>query len=1130
MAGKRSTKVDATEAVNEYINKEDWRINANANTNYSHASLINNLAGKVIANYWLDAVYSKEEGEAHRNGDYHIHDLDALSPYCCGHDFQKILDEGFNGVIGRVGSKPPKHFREALYQLANYFGILQAEWAGAQAVSSFDTYLAPHVFFDTKVCGLTYDDIKKAMRNFVFNLNVPSRWGQCVPESYKCLKADGTWVNYKDLKVGDEILVIDMETGKMKPAPVTHVNVFDSPKKLHRYTDGAGFNFEVTPNHRMIYLTNHHRHHEYNNWDLKSSEELLKESSEVTIPTSLWSPLSPDEYMGEDKPFRDCLLELATIVHFFGKRCDDGELRLWTTDSRVKERVEDICEDLDIEIKCYKDEDKGGITVIEFGAGCVQTSLFDLEQIFDEKLVEFLNILSPRQLNIIIDTWNIYNGRFDGNKWTLIVPDKKTQETLAAMVLKTGKGAECYTFQDEDTGLDVHQVYIYKRGPKTVYGREVESTHEKVWCPTTDIGTFVCMTDEGQIFFTGNSPFTNVTIDWTVPNLMKDLSPSRGGKNYFQSILDEWAGQADKEELSKNIVEAVKERFQELDPDTYELLKADDSAVLAAFTYKFFQKEMNTINKAFYEVLNEGDMLGQPFTFPIPTINITEDFEWDGENADLLFENTAKYGSSYFQNFIGSQYMLDENGNKVKDPNAYTPNDVRSMCPLALDTPVITNHGIKRLDKLDEYVDRVMLHGQWYGFRLVTDIPKQRCLVIELDGTLSDGKPIQFVVGEEHLQPVLDQTSGTYVKRPAKYITEADMIPVEVSYDATADQHIQPIGNRFQYGRDRLQYIKIKSITEVPSEPLMCIEVNNEEHNFTLGNGVITSNCRLQLDKKQLRMKGGGLFGSDSKTGSIGVVTINCPRLGYLYKGDKEKLYKKLDQLLDMAKSTLEKKRKFVIDLLERGLYPYTRRYIGSFDTYFSTIGVNGVNEMIRNFTNDEHNITDKYGQDFAKELLKHIREILVRYQEETGNLYNLEATPAEGTMRRFAHSDIEKYPDIIQAGFSDSLPYYTNSTQLPVEFTADAFTALDLQDDLQKQYTGGCVFHVYTRERVSSAEACKRLVRTILSNYRLPYISITPTFSVCPIHGRIEGEHEFCPKCDQELIRRHAQEVDTNL
>lgn len=645
---KRSTKVDASEAVKEYIDKSDWRINANANTNYSHAGLINNLAGKMIANYWLDEVYSKEEGEAHRIGDYHIHDLDNLSAYCCGSDFQKLLDEGFNGVSGRVGSKPPKHFREALYQLANYFGILQAEWAGAQAVSSFDTYLAPYVFFDMYYSGITEDDIKKAIRNFVYNLNVPSRWGQ--------------------------------------------------------------------------------------------------------------------------------------------------------------------------------------------------------------------------------------------------------------------------------------------------------------------------------------PPFTNITIDWTVPQMMRLQGPTRGGDNYFLSIKKEWeeAGKLDQEKWDNLCRESlsrigVDDEAKKIWKDLCEKGERNEDEVFYNLSYAVFQKEMNIINRCFYEVLNEGDMLGIPFTFPIPTINITEDFDWEGENVDLLFESTAKYGYSYFQNFIGSQYMKDENGNKVRNPNAYSPNDVRSMC------------------------------------------------------------------------------------------------------------------------------------------------------------------CRLQLDKKQLRKRGGGLFGSDSKTGSIGVVTINLPRLGYLYKGNEKALYKALDKLCDMAKSTLEKKRKVVTELLDRGLYPYTRRYIGSFDTFFSTIGANGMNECIRNFTNDEHDITDDYGQAFAKKMLTHIREKLVTYQEETGNLYNLEATPAEGTMRRFAHSDKKKYPDILQAG-TDEMPFYTNSAQLPVDFTADAFSALDLQDDLQCMWTGGTVLHLYMRERVSSADACKRLVRSVLSNYRLPYISITPTFSVCPKHGRLEGEHEFCPKCDQEIINRHAQEVDPNL
>lgn len=810
---KRSTKIDATAAVKEYIDKEDWRINANANTSYSHASLINTLAGKAIANYWLDEIYSKEEGEAHRNGDYHIHDLDCLSSYCAGHDFQKLLDEGFNGVNGRVGSRPPKHFREALYQLANYFGILQAEWAGAQAVSSFDTYLAPYVFFDMQCEGLNEDDIKKAIRNFVYNVNVPSRWGQ--------------------------------------------------------------------------------------------------------------------------------------------------------------------------------------------------------------------------------------------------------------------------------------------------------------------------------------SPFTNVTIDWTVPQMMKDLAPTRGGENYFISIINESNSDDLKDIRGARrgaLISAAYKRIADIDGiklDADEIWKEiednTNNTIFYQLTYKYFQEEMNIINRCFYEVLNEGDMLGIPFTFPIPTINITEDFDWEGENVNLLFENTAKYGCSYFQNFIGSQYMKDENGNKVRNPNAYSPNDVRSMCPLTFDTLVPTINGIKMLKDLDEQHDRVFYNDQWYSFRKVTNVEEQDVYLIELDGMTSNGRPMSIKAGANHIQPVYNHQTSSYIKKFIKHLSPNDYLPVERYVDFRVGGDIAPEFRSVIRGGDGLFYVPIRSIRKIERQPLMCIEVNNEEHNFTLASCIITSNCRLQLDKKQLRKRGGGLFGSDAKTGSIGVVTINTARLGYLYKGDEKALYEALDRLLEMAKSTLEKKRKAVIDFLERGLYPYTRRYIGSFDTFFSTIGVNGMNEMIRNFTNDEHDITSEFGQTFAKKMLMYIRERLIIFQEETGNLYNLEATPAEGTMRRFAHLDKAKYPDILQAG-SDEVPFYTNSSQLPVDFTSDAFSALDLQDDLQCCFNGGTVLHLYMRERVSSADACKRLVRSVLSNYRLPYISITPTFSICPKHGRLEGEQEYCPLCDAEIINKHAKEVDTNL
>ncbi|MGX5691343.1 ribonucleoside triphosphate reductase [Arcticibacter tournemirensis] len=603
-----TTFVDSSQTIEEYIDQTDWRINANANTSYSNAGMVNNVAGKVIANYWLDKVYSKEEGYAHRNGDIHIHDLDCLTGYCAGWSLRALLNEGFNGVRGRVESTPPSHFREALGQMANFLGILQSEWAGAQAFSSFDTYLAPYVFKDK----LTYGDILKAVRSFVYNLNVPARWGQ--------------------------------------------------------------------------------------------------------------------------------------------------------------------------------------------------------------------------------------------------------------------------------------------------------------------------------------SPFTNITIDWTVPEDLKGQIPTKKDIHLFSGIND---------------------------PELEKAAHEKGAGCLEDLCYGHFQDEMNLINKAYYTVMTEGDANGQPFTFPIPTVNITEDFDWHGENTDLLFENTAKIGSSYFQNFIGSQYTTDENGNRVENPNAYKPNAVRSMC------------------------------------------------------------------------------------------------------------------------------------------------------------------CRLQLDLRELLKRGNGLFGSAEMTGSIGVVTINMARLGFVYKGNKQALYERLDYLLNVAGSTLEKKRKFIQEMFDRGLYPYTRRYLAHFRNHFSTIGVNGINEMIRNFSDDSISIVTEEGRNFAAGLLDYIRERMTSFQEETGNLYNLEATPAEGTTYRFAREDRKRFPDIIQAG-EDANIYYTNSSQIPVDYTDDPFEALLLQDELQCKYTGGTVLHLYMRERLSSPEACRTLVKKVLSNFRLPYITVTPVFSICPVHGYLNGEHEYCPLCDDQLLNELQHKLIT--
>ena len=561
----KKTWINVESSINEYLDQSDWRVNANANQGYSLGGMILNVSGKVVANYWLNFIYPNEIGKCHREADFHIHDLDMLSGYCAGWSLRTVLTEGFNGVPGKVEAGAPKHLSSACGQIVNFLGTMQNEWAGAQAFSSFDTYMAPFVRKD----NVPYSEVVQCIQEMIYNLNVPSRWG--------------------------------------------------------------------------------------------------------------------------------------------------------------------------------------------------------------------------------------------------------TQ-----------------------------------------------------------------------------TPFTNLTFDWTCPPDLAPQHPIIGG-----------------EEMP--------------------------------FTYGDLQEEMNMINRAYIEVMTRGDSKGRVFTFPIPTYNITPDFDWEGPNVKLLFDMTARYGLPYFQNFINSELK---------------PNMIRSMC------------------------------------------------------------------------------------------------------------------------------------------------------------------CRLQLDLRELLKRGNGLFGSAEQTGSLGVVTINCARLGYLYPGDEKALYARLDHLLDLAKESLEIKRKVIQRHIDQGLFPYTKRYLGTLRNHFSTIGVNGINEMIRNFTHDKTNITSEEGHAFALKFLDHVRERLVEFQSETDHMYNLEATPAEGTTYRFAKEDRKRFPNIIQAGTPQN-PYYTNSSQLPVGYTDDPFEALEMQDDLQRKYTGGTVLHLYMNEAVSSAEACRDLVRRTLTRFRLPYITVTPTFSICPKHGYLSGRHDFCPKCDAEIIAR---------
>ena len=323
---------------------------------------------------------------------------------------------------------------------------------------------------------------------------------------------------------------------------------------------------------------------------------------------------------------------------------------------------------------------------------------------------------------------------------------------------------------------------------------------------------------------------------------------------------------------------------------------------------------------------------------------------------------------------------------------------------------------------------------------------------------------------------------------------------------------------------DKYNYFSITKIEEVPytGKHLYCLEVDNDDQLFMLSSGLITHNCRLQLDLRELLKRGGGLFGSAEMTGSIGVVTINMARIGFEQETTQD-VYKQVDTLCDLAFSTLEKKRVFIQEMYDRGLYPYTARYLKHFNNHFSTIGVNGMNELCTNFLGKD--ITSTEGEEFSSRLLEHIREKMVHYQEKSGNLYNLEATPAEGTTYRFAKEDYKKHSGkILQSGTYPNI-YYSNSSQIPAGYTDDPFEALTLQDDLQCKYTGGTVLHLYMDGAIKTPEACRDLVRKSITNFKLPYITVTPLFSICPIHGYLSGEHEFCPKCDMEIIEKYKEE-----
>ena len=593
-------------------------------------------------------------------------------------------------------------------------------------------------------------------------------------------------------------------------------------------------------------------------------------------------------------------------------------------------------------------------------------------------------------------------------------------------------------YYEKEGHVMVNKYKFSKIGEKSLY-----KYNGKVWCPTVENGTFVAKRS-GKIFVTGNSqaPFTNFTFDLVCPEDMKN---------------------------EKAIVCGVEQDF----------------------TYGDCQPEMDLINRAFIEIMEEGDSDGQVFTFPIPTYNIDKNFNWDSPIVDLLMAATSKYGIPYFANYVNSDMKSS---------------DVRSMCPIAADEKVLVmveteeeilnvHLSIKTifdLSKNPKTKFKVKTPNGWVNAR-----PNEFDSTTVYKITFSNELSVRF--GENHIQPVLNDDTKELFDVLTKDLKTGYKVPFYSDNECLLYEIIQI--EKIDYDFDKLY----------------CMEVEGDSKYFLLANGLLTHNCRLRLDLREIRKRHGGLFGAGDQTGACSVVTINLPRIGYLSK-NKEELYKQLDNIMDLAKESSDIKRKHCEKSLETGLLPYMKRYLkNGLNNHFSTIGIVGMNELLLNFIGKD--IGSKEGNELANEILDHMNERLSIYQEESPDhiLYNLEATPAEGTSYRLAKIDANSFSNIITA--SDETPYYTNSVHLPVDYTTDIFELLELQDNLQTKFSSGTVIHIYLESAVENPQVTKKLIKKISENYKLPYISITPTFSTCPEHGYLKGEVFNCPICGKNTL-----------
>lgn len=884
---------------NDYLKKESWRVKENATVDYSVGGLILSNSAAVTSDYWLNEVYPEEIANLHKNADIHIHDLSMYTPYCAGWSLKQLITEGLGGVSGKVQSSPARHLFTLCNQMVNFLGIMQNEWAGAQAFSSFDTYLAPFVRAD----NLTYKEVKQCIQSFVYGVNTPSRWGtqapfcnitldwtvpsdlaelQCIVGGkemdfcYKDCKKEMDMIN----KAFIEIMIEGDDNGRGFQYPIPTYSItkdFDWSD-----TENNRLLFEMTAKYGTPYFSN------YINSDMEPSD------------VRSMAILGSQELIYKDRFGRVSKNEVRHLVNNFKNNSDVGYSVL------MNGKFVDV---------------------------------IDMFEVPYEKYDSYVSIKLE----------NGYEQSFSYDHKCIVIRDGIEQEVLAQDVRKTDK-------------------FLLARNPYS----------------ESNIGSY----ESGLII------------------------------GYY--LAEGWEGHKNSElcfaiNISRNdICNSIR---------------------------NFFEKNFSA--------------------------RVTVDEQKD--NNIFKVHVFSPGAVSFVKTFIS--------GNTAKK---------KHITPYAFDTGLDFRRGI-----YDGYLEtdgcknhNIFAHTT--NKKLCSDL-------IQLSATI--GKYFKYRINDKNTRSFKEDKSD--LVRFTSYVL--NIFEPEVFNDSyysvgVVDVKLNPA--------DRIS--KVYNFT-----------VNTDKHLYELPNGIITHQCcRLRLDLRELRKKQGGFFGSGESTGSVGVVTINMPRIAYTSNTEDE-FFERLDYLMDKSAESLHIKREVMNHELEGGLYPYTKRYLGTLNNHFSTIGLVGMNEACLNAKWIGTNISSDKAVAWVEKVLNHMRNKLSDYQEKyQGELFNLEATPAESTSYRLAKHDKKEYPDIITAPCVNGTPYYTNSSHLPVNYTDDIFSALDIQDKFQVLYTSGTVFHAFLGEKLPDWQSAMKLVRKIAENYKLPYYTISPTYSVCTEHGYISGEHEECPIC----------------